>query len=43
MNTVPDIPNETTAAAIEEGRKIAYDDAIQGYHSIDKLREALKV
>ena len=36
-----DIPNETTAAAIEEGRRIAYDKSVKGYTSIDALKKAL--
>ena len=38
-----DIPNETTAAAIEEGRKIARDKNAVGYKSISELRKALDV
>ena len=37
-----DTPNSLTAAAIEEGRRIAYDDAIKGYSSIEDLRNALE-
>lgn len=36
-----DVPNDTTKAAIEEGRKIAYDKDVRGYNSIDDLRKAL--
>lgn len=36
-------PNKTTIAAIEEGRRIASDPTVKGYHSIDELREALEV
>lgn len=35
-------PNEITVAAIEEGRKIAYDDSIKGYSNIDDLMKALE-
>ena len=34
-------PNETTAAAIEEGRKIAQDKTVKGYDNIDDLKAAL--
>lgn len=36
-----DIPNDVTAAAIEEGRRIAYDKNIKGYKNINDLKEAL--
>lgn len=32
------VPNETTAAAIEEGRKLAYDKTERGYSSMDDLK-----
>lgn len=35
------IPNETTVAAIEEGRKIAHDKNAKGYKSIEDLKAAL--
>ncbi len=35
-------PNEFTVAAIKEGRKIAYDDSINGYSNIDDLMKALE-
>lgn len=38
-----DVPNEETAAAIEEGRRIAHDKSVKGYTSIDELRKALEV
>ena len=38
-----DIPNETTAAAIEEGRTIMRDKNAKSYKSIDELRAALDV
>ena len=38
-----DIPNEITASAIEEGRKIAYDDDVIGYSTIDDLKKALEI
>ncbi len=36
-----DIPNETTAAAIEEGRKLMADPTAPRYSSMDALKEAL--
>ena len=33
--------NEVTAAAIEEGRRIASDSNVKGYSSMDALRAAL--
>lgn len=36
-----DTPNEMTAAAIEEGRRIASDRSVKGYTSMDDLRAAL--
>ena len=38
-----DIPNSTTAAAIEEGRKIASDKKVKGYKNVKDLRKALNV
>ena len=35
------VPNDTTAAAIEEGRKLAYDKTAQGYTDMDSLKAAL--
>lgn len=37
------VPNETTAAAIEEGRKIARDASVKGYSSMQDLRAALDI
>ena len=37
------VPNETTAAAIEEGRKIAHDKKAEGYDNIEDLKAALEV
>ena len=37
------VPNETTAAAIEEGRRIAHDPNVKGCKSIDELKAALDV
>lgn len=37
------IPNETTAAAIREGRAIAYDRTATGYSNMDDLKAALEV
>ncbi|MBR6577424.1 MAG: type II toxin-antitoxin system RelB/DinJ family antitoxin [Clostridia bacterium] len=36
------VPNPQTAAAIEEGRRIAYDKNAVGYKSIEDLRTALE-
>ena len=36
-------PNEATAAAIEEGRKLAQDNTVKGYSDIADLRAALDV
>lgn len=36
-----DVPNTATAAAIEEGRKLAHDPAAQGYRDMATLRAAL--
>ena len=38
-----DVPNDETAAAIEEGRRIASDSNVKGYTSINDLRAALEV
>ena len=38
-----DVPNEVTAAAIEEGRKIAVDKNVKGYSNIKDLKAALDV
>ena len=37
-----DVPNEVTAAAIEEGRHIAHDINVKGYTNINELRAALE-
>lgn len=37
------IPNDITASAIEEGRKIAYNDTVKGYSNIKDLKKALEV
>lgn len=37
------VPNDTTLATIEEGRKIAYDKTVKGYSNIDDLRSALDI
>ena len=34
--------NKVTVAAIEEGRKIAKDSNVKGYHSVDELKKALE-
>lgn len=36
-----DTPNETTAAAIAEGRRMAQDKSVKGYSSMDDLKAAL--
>lgn len=36
-------PNEITAAAIAEGKKMLHDSEAQGYQSIDALKAALDV
>lgn len=38
-----DVPNATTAAAIEEGRRIAADKKVKGYTNVKDLRKALGV
>ena len=38
-----DVLNETTAAAIEEGRKMMSDSSAPRYSSMDALKEALEV
>ena len=38
-----DVPNDTTAAAIEEGRKIAADTTVKGYSNMEDLKKALEV
>jgi DNA-damage-inducible protein J len=40
---VPNVPNETTAAAIEEGRRLAANPSAPKYSSIDELKAALEV
>ncbi|MHB9782351.1 type II toxin-antitoxin system RelB/DinJ family antitoxin [Streptococcus sp. 10F2] len=38
-----DNPNYKTRLAIEEGRRIAEDSSVQGYHSIQDLKTALEI
>ncbi len=38
-----DVPNAATAAAIEEGRRIAADSSVKGYTNMDDLKAALEV
>ena len=38
-----DVPNETTAAAIDEGRKLMDDPLAPRYSSMDALKKALEV
>lgn len=35
--------NKATIAAIEEGRKIAKDSNVKGYHTVDELKKALEL
>ncbi|MGO4954945.1 type II toxin-antitoxin system RelB/DinJ family antitoxin [Ligilactobacillus ruminis] len=37
-----DVPNETTIAAIEEGRKMVSNPSSPRYSNIDELRDALE-
>ena len=37
-----DVPNEVTAAAIEEGRRLASDRSVKGYTSMEELKAALE-
>ena len=37
-----DTPNEITAAAIAEGRRIMRDKNAKGYHTMDELKAALE-
>ena len=37
------VPNETTAVAIREGRTLAYDQTATGYDNMADLRAALEV
>lgn len=37
-----DVPSETTASAIEEGRKLMNDPSAPRYSSMDELKMALK-
>ena len=37
-----DVPNEVTAAAIEEGRRIASDRSVKGYTRMEELKAALE-
>jgi len=36
-----DVPNETTAAAIAEGRRLAHDSNVRGYSDMNSLKAAL--
>lgn len=38
-----DVPNEITAAAIEEGRRIASDNNVKGHNNMDDLKAALEI
>ncbi len=35
------VPNEETAAAMEEGMRIAHDKSVKGYRSMEELKAAL--
>lgn len=37
-----EVPNGTTAAAIEDGRRIALDSSVKGYTGMDDLKAALE-
>lgn len=37
-----DVPNDTTLAAIEEGRRIARDPSVRGYTNMEDLKAALE-
>ena len=43
FNLKLETPNAATAAAIEEGRRIARDDSVPSYDDIESLKEALGV
>ncbi len=43
FDVVREVPNAITAAAIEEGRRIAHDPSVKGYTDMDELRTALGV
>lgn len=36
-----DVPNETTKAAISEGRRLAHDSSAKGYSDMESLKAAL--
>ena len=38
-----DVPNEITAAAIKEGRELAYDKSVKGYTNMNDLKAALDI
>lgn len=38
-----EVPNEVTAAAIEEGRRIASDTDVKGYTDMNELKAALNL
>lgn len=38
-----EVPNEVTAAAIEEGRRIASDPDLKGYADMNELKAALNL
>lgn len=37
------VPNATTVAAIEEGRKLAFDKTVKGYNNMTDLKAALSI
>ena len=37
------VPNEVTAAAIKEGREIAYDKSVKGFSTMEELKAALEL
>lgn len=36
------MPNDATIAAMEEGRRIAFDKSVKGYTSMEELKKALE-
>jgi len=38
-----DVPNEITAAAIEEGGSLAHDKSNKGYSNMEDLKKALEI
>ena len=38
-----EVPNDTTIAAIEEGRRIASDPSVKGYRNMEDLKAVLEL